>query len=79
MTEDQKAISLILDLLNATRQVPRTLDWIQTEVKLAGRKVEVPAILETMVDAGFLETARDAMKIRRYTITAAGRAALNDL
>lgn len=79
MTEDQKAISLILDVLNASRQVPRTLDYIQTEVRLAGRRVEVPAILETMVDSGFVETGRDAMKIRRYTITADGRAALADL
>lgn len=79
MTEDQKAISLILDVLNASRQVPRTLEYIQTEVRLAGRRVEVPAILETMVDAGFVETERDSMKIRRYTITADGRAALADL
>lgn len=79
MTEDQKAISLILDLLNATRQVPRTLDWLQTEVKLAGRKVEVPAILELMVDAAFVSTDRDTLGVRRYTITPEGISILASL
>ncbi len=78
MTEDQKAISLILDLLNATR-VPRTLAWIETEVKLAGRRCEIPTILETMADSKLIESAKDALQIRRYTITPAGREALADL
>jgi DNA-binding PadR family transcriptional regulator len=78
MTEDQKAISLILDILNATR-VPRTLAYIETEVKLAGRRCEIPTILETMTDKKLIESAKDSLDIRRYTITPAGREALADL
>lgn len=78
MTEDQKAISLILDLLNATR-VPRTLVWIQTEVKNAGFRFEVPSILDMMTDDGLVECQKDRLKIRRYSITPSGREALADL
>lgn len=78
MTEDQKAISLILDLLNATR-VPRALVWIEQEVKLAGRRCEVPALLETMTDSGLLSTLRDGLGVRRWEITAKGRETLADL
>ena len=78
MTEDQKAISLILDLLNATR-VPRTFAWIETEVKLAGRRCEIPTILETMNASKLIESNKDTLGIRRYTITPAGREALADL
>jgi DNA-binding PadR family transcriptional regulator len=76
MTEDQKAISLILELLQSSKGIPRTLAWIQTEVRLAGRQAEVPAILETMQDAKLITSERDALKIRRYTLTPAGRDAL---
>jgi predicted transcriptional regulator len=79
MTEDQKAISLILDLLNASRQVPRTLAWIESEVKLAGRRCEVATILETMEESELVTKNKDAIGIRRYLITPAGRDALADL
>lgn len=78
MTEDQKAISLILDLLNATR-VPRSLPWIQGEVRYAGQRVEVPTILERMTDSGLLLSDKDGLNVRRWAITDAGRSALADL
>lgn len=79
MTEDQKSISLILDLLHASKGVPRTYQWIETEVKLAGRRCELPAILETMVEKKFLATEKDALGVRRYTLTPAGRDALDSI
>lgn len=79
MTEDQKAISLILELLANSRQIPRTLAWLETEVRLAGRRAELPAILENMADSKLLTSERDALKIRRYAITEAGLLALRDL
>ncbi len=79
MTEDQKAISLILDLLNASRQVPRTFPWIESEVKHAGRKCELHTILETMETAELISSTKDTIGIRRYLITEAGRTALADL
>jgi len=78
MTEDQKSISLILDLLNATR-VPRTLVWIESEMKLAGRRCETPTILETMTDNGMLESDKDGLGIRRWQITSKGRETLANL
>jgi len=79
MTEDQKTISLILDLLNASKGVPRTLPWLETEVRLAGRRAELPAILETMADAKLISSARDALKVRRYSLTPEGKAALDNI
>ena len=78
MTEDQKAMSLILDLLNATR-VPRALQWIEDECRMAGRKCEVPTILETLADKGFVETGKDGLGVRRWSITQEGRKALMEL
>ena len=79
MTDDQKAISLVLDLLSASKGVPRTLLWLDTEVRHAGRRCELPAILEQMTDAKLITSAKDALKIRRYTITPNGSRALSDL
>ncbi len=79
MTEDQKAISLVLDLLHASKSIPRTFAWLETEVKLAGRRCELPAIIEQMTDAKLIASERDALRIRRYTLTPAGRDALDNI
>lgn len=79
MTEDQKAISLILELLHSSKGLPRTLQWLESEFRLAGRRCEIPAILEQMTDAKLVASERDALRIRRYTITPAGRDALDNL
>ncbi len=79
MTEDQKAISLVLELLHASKGIPQTYRWLETEVKLAGRRCELPAILEQMTDAKLIASEKDALRIRRYTITPAGREALDNL
>lgn len=77
MTEDQKAISLILDLLHASKGIPKPLTWIAEEIRLAGRRVETPAILDIMQDAKLIASAKDALGIRRYTLTPTGRQALD--
>jgi len=79
MTEDQKAVSLILDLLWASKKVPRTLQWIETEMRLAGRRCELPTLLEVLLDGGMIATERDGLGIRRYTITDKGKEALDEL
>jgi hypothetical protein len=79
MTEDQKAISLILDLLQSSKGVPRTVPWIEAEMKLAGRRCELPALLEQLSDSKLITSERDALRIRRYTITPAGRDALDNI
>lgn len=79
MTEDQKAISLILDLLKASKGVPRTLQWIDAEMRLAGRRCELPALMEILAEGGLVTSERDGLKIRRYEITPAGKEALDAL
>jgi hypothetical protein len=79
VTEDQKAISLVLELLHSSKGIPRTFVWLETEVKLAGRRCELPAILEQMQDAKLIASEKDALRIRRYTLTPAGREVLDNL
>jgi len=79
MTEDQKAISLILDLLQSSKRIPRTRQWIEQECFLAGRRCDLPTLLETMEERKLIESRKDALDIRRYTITPAGREALAEL
>ena len=77
MTEDQKCISLILELLVASKGIPRTLPWLETEIRLAGRRTDIPSLLETMEEKDLLTSAKDALGIRRYTLTKNGRAAFD--
>lgn len=79
MTEDQKAVSLILDLLKASQKVPRTFHWIETEMRLAGRRCELPALLEILLEGKMIATEKDGLGVRRYTITDKGREALDGL
>ena len=77
MPEDQKAISTVLDLLHASRGVPRTLSWIEAELRLAGRRAETPAILDLMLDKKLVAATKDALGIRRYSLTTTGKEALD--
>jgi hypothetical protein len=79
MTEDQKAASLILEILHASKAVPRTFAWIESEVKRAGYRVEVATMLEILRDGKLVAREQDALKIYRYTITPAGKEALDGL
>lgn len=78
MTEDQKAISVVLELLVASRQVPRTRQWIGDELRMAGRRTDVPTLLDLMERRGLVEATDDSLGVRRYRISPAGVAALLD-
>ncbi len=77
MTEDQKAISLVLELLNASKGIPRTLSWLDQEMRLAGRRAETPAILDVMTDKKLVAATKDALGLRRYSLTKTGKEALD--
>ena len=76
MTEDQKACSLILDLLAASRLVPRTMVWILHEMKRAGVAAEVSTLLEILREGKLIMREKDGLGVYRYSITAAGKEAL---
>ena len=72
MTEDQKAMSLILDVLGASRDVPRTWGWISDELKLAGRRNDAPELLDAMSEAGLVKKVPDKLMGSRWLITEEG-------
>ena len=80
MTEDQKAMGVILEVLAASRRVPRTWGWVAGELRLAGRRApDVPGLLERMEAAGLVAAAADDLGVRRWEVTARGLEALADL
>jgi hypothetical protein len=79
MTEDQKAISVVLEILAASRQVPRTRAWIGDELRLAGRRTDTATLLEHMEKCGLIFSDTDSLGLRRYLLTPSGLAALADL
>lgn len=76
MTEDQKAASLILEILHATRAWPRTFAWLESEVKRSGYRFELATMLEILREGKLVAREKDALGIYRYTITPAGKEAL---
>lgn len=79
MTEDQKAASLILEILHASKAWPRTYAWIESEVKRAGYRFEVGTMLEILREGKLIAREKDGLGIYRYTITPAGKEALDGL
>lgn len=76
MTEDQKAASLILELLHASKAWPRTYAWLESEVKRAGYRFELASMLEILREGKLIAREKDALGIYRYLITPAGKDAL---
>ena len=76
MTEEQKSISVVLEVLAASHPIPRTRDWIATELRLAGRKTDAAALADDMECRGLIVSEPDGLGVRRYNITAAGLRAL---
>ena len=72
MTNDQKDLGYLLEILHATRKVPRTLEWIDSELRVIRGKVDTRALLDQLEDKGMVAVERDGLGIRRYTITAKG-------
>lgn len=79
MTEDQKAISVVLEVLAASKGVPRTRGWIGDELRMAGRRTDTSSLLDRMVRDGLVEREDDALGLARYTITREGKEALDVL
>lgn len=79
MTEDQKSTAVVLELLAASRQVPRTRAWLADELRLAGRRTDTATLLEHMEARGLIFSDTDSLGLRRYLITPEGQSALLDL
>lgn len=73
MTEDQKNMSAVLDILAASKEVPRPWGYIHDELRLMSRQCDdVPALLEAMEAAGLVAARKDAIHGKRWTITKEG-------
>lgn len=79
MTEDQKATSLLLELLAAAKGVPVAASRLAAEVKYCGFRNEISGVLRRMVKDGLAEEMEDGLGILRYTITPAGKEVLDAL
>jgi predicted transcriptional regulator len=79
MTEDQKAMSLILELLQAAKGVPLPDTRLIKEVKLCGFRNEITGILRRMVKDKLIAEDEDALGIMRYSMTPAGKEAFDAL
>ena len=80
MTEDQKDNSLLLDLLLATRKVPRTAAWLADEMRLAGRpRRDVDGLLRGLRRMKLVQSTEDSLGVERWSITDEGRDALEEL
>jgi hypothetical protein len=79
MTEDQKAMSLLLDLLHAAKGVPVAHTRLSADVKYCGYRNDITAILDLMEEKKLIARFPDSLGIRRYTLTAKGKEALDAL
>lgn len=79
MTEDQKAMSLILELLHAAKGVPVADTRLAQEVKLCGFRNEIHGVLRRMVKDGLIDSLEDGLGIVRYVMMPAGKEALDAL
>ena len=79
MTEDQKAMSLILELLTAARGIPVLLTRLAADVKYCGYRNEISGVLDLMEDRKLIARFPDPLGMRRYTLTPAGKDAFDAL
>lgn len=74
MTNDQRDKSLLLEILHASRGLPRTAQWLGTEMRLAGRGVpDIHGLLREMERKGLVFSDEDGLGILRYFLTPEGR------
>lgn len=78
MTEDQKAMSLILELLAAAKGVPVAYKRLEQDVKYCGYRMELHGILDELATRKLVKGKRDGLGVVRYTITPAGKEALDE-
>jgi hypothetical protein len=79
MTEDQKAMSLVLEFLHAARGVPVAATRLAAEARLCGFRNDLTGVLDLMEERGLIERWPDALGVRRYVMTAAGKEAFDAL
>lgn len=79
MTEDQKAMSLILELLHAAKGVPVAMSRLSADVKYCGYRNEISGVVDLMEDRGLVARFPDSLGIRRYVLTEDGKEALDGL
>lgn len=80
MTEDQKDKALLLEILHASRAMPRTAVWIENEMRLAGRRGrDIHTLLRDLERAGLCCKDEDSLGIERWLLSEAGRNALDEL
>lgn len=79
MTEDQKAMSLILELLHAAKGVPVAATRLAAEAKYCGHRNEISGVLDQMEERELIERFPDALGVRRYVLTPAGKEAFDEL
>jgi predicted transcriptional regulator len=79
MTEDQKANCCILEILQASKGVPRETHYIAQQMRLAGRPAEVPTLLEMLLELELVTGEKNELGVRRWSITAKGREVLDML
>lgn len=79
MTEDQKAMSLILELLAAAKGVPVAYTRLEADAKYCGYRINLHGIIEAMAERKLVVRHKDGLGVLRYTITPAGKEALDGL
>jgi len=77
MTSDQKDKSVILDILFASRPVPRTVQYLRDELTLAGRRDrDVHTLLRDLERSEYASKTEDGLGVERWLITPKGLEAL---
>lgn len=79
MTEDQKAMSLILELLHAAKGVPVAMSRLSADVKYCGYRNEIAGVLDLMEERQLIAKFPDGLGVRRYVMTDAGKEAFDGL
>lgn len=70
---------MILEILHASRGVPRTYAWVEAETRRAGYRMELATMLEILREGKLITREKDGLGIYRFTITPAGKEALDGL
>jgi hypothetical protein len=79
MTEDQKAMSLILELLHAAKGVPVAASRLASDARYCGYRNDLGGVLDLMEDRKLVERFPDPLGVRRYVMTKAGKGAFDAL
>lgn len=79
MTEDQKAMSLILELLHAAKGLPVAKTRLESDVKYCGYRNEISGVLDLMEERQLIARFPDGLGVRRYTMTEKGKEAFDEL